>query len=91
MNDVEGRHVFLEINPGGKGGSISTILLLEVGRNRALVVGLQENYVLILIPKPWRNTIPWNSPAILRHTTNQQASDQRMDPQSCPPPTPKGA
>ena len=51
MYDNGGRHAFPDINTGGKGGSISNILLFEVGDDRAPVGGLQENYVLLLLPK----------------------------------------
>ena len=52
MNGVRVRHVFADINPGGKGGSVFTILLLEVGGDRAPVGGLQKNDVLLLLPNP---------------------------------------
>ena len=52
MDETKGRHVFPDINPGGKGGSISVILLLEVGGNKSPMGGLQENNVLLLIINP---------------------------------------
>ena len=52
MDDSGVRHFFPEINPGGKVGIISVILLLEVGVYQALVGGLQTNDVLILLTNP---------------------------------------
>ena len=52
MDDSEESHVFLDRNPGGKGGSITSILLLEVNGDQEPVGAFQANEVLLLLPDP---------------------------------------
>ena len=57
MDDSEESHVFLDRNPGGKGGSITSILLLEVNGDQEPVGAFQANEVLLLLPDPWATQV----------------------------------